>query len=88
MHAPYSPESSSAAQGDDSSAGRQPVVRRNSSRMAVDALAGAISGCISRIVVGPLDVIKIRFQVRTAFTAPPMGHGQEHYPPSPLTMHA
>ena len=86
MHAPYSPESSSAARGDDdSSAGRQPVVRRNSSRMAVDALAGAISGCISRIVVGPLDVIKIRFQVRTAFTAHPMGHGQEHYPPSHLT---
>lgn len=34
--------------------------------MAVDALAGAISGCISRIVVGPLDVIKIRFQVQMA----------------------
>lgn len=32
--------------------------------MLVDALAGAISGCISRVVVGPLDVIKIRFQVQ------------------------
>lgn len=30
----------------------------------VDAIAGAISGCISRFVVGPLDVIKIRFQIQ------------------------
>lgn len=29
-----------------------------------DALAGAIAGCISRVIVGPLDVIKIRFQVQ------------------------
>ena len=29
-------------------------------RMMVDAMAGALSGCISRVVVGPLDVIKIR----------------------------
>ncbi|GAX72706.1 hypothetical protein CEUSTIGMA_g162.t1 [Chlamydomonas eustigma] len=33
-------------------------------RMIIDAIAGAISGCISRIAVGPLDVIKIRFQVQ------------------------
>ena len=38
-----------------------PTVSRKT-RMMIDALAGAISGCISRIVVGPLDVIKIRFQ--------------------------
>ena len=54
----------------------------------MDALAGAISGCISRIVVGPLDVIKIRFQVQTV-TAPLMGHGQKlHCPLSDPTMHA
>jgi solute carrier family 25 thiamine pyrophosphate transporter 19 len=32
--------------------------------MAVDAAAGAMAGCVSRVVVGPLDVIKIRFQVQ------------------------
>lgn len=36
----------------------------NSVRMVVDALAGALSGCVARVVVGPLDVIKIRFQVQ------------------------
>ena len=30
----------------------------------VDATAGAIAGCAARFVVGPLDVIKIRFQVQ------------------------
>ncbi|CAD7695346.1 unnamed protein product [Ostreobium quekettii] len=30
----------------------------------VHAVAGAIAGCVSRFVVGPLDVIKIRFQVQ------------------------
>jgi solute carrier family 25 (mitochondrial thiamine pyrophosphate transporter), member 19 len=34
------------------------------SRIALDAAAGALAGCISRFVVGPLDVIKIRFQVQ------------------------
>jgi hypothetical protein len=33
-------------------------------RALVDTLAGAISGGISRTVTSPLDVIKIRFQVR------------------------
>mmetsp|Transcript_24736 Transcript_24736/g.53952 ORF Transcript_24736/g.53952 Transcript_24736/m.53952 type:complete len:375 (+) Transcript_24736:90-1214(+) len=33
-------------------------------RMAVDATAGALAGCIARFLVGPLDVIKIRFQVQ------------------------
>ena len=32
-------------------------------RALIDAAAGAISGCISRSVTSPLDVIKIRFQV-------------------------
>ena len=40
-----------------------PVPMGRRTRMLIDALAGAISGCISRVVVGPLDVIKIRFQV-------------------------
>lgn len=33
-------------------------------RVVVDAAAGAIAGCIARFIVGPLDVIKIRFQVQ------------------------
>jgi hypothetical protein len=28
--------------------------------MVIDAIAGSISGCIARVVVGPLDVVKIR----------------------------
>ena len=28
------------------------------------AVAGAISGCVARFVIGPLDVLKIRFQVQ------------------------
>ncbi|MEW5301922.1 MAG: hypothetical protein WDW36_004746 [Sanguina aurantia] len=33
-------------------------------RMLLDALAGSIAGAISRVCIGPLDVIKIRFQVQ------------------------
>ncbi|RZR74030.1 hypothetical protein BHM03_00031352 [Ensete ventricosum] len=33
-------------------------------RALIDSLAGAVSGGISRTVTSPLDVIKIRFQVR------------------------
>lgn len=33
-------------------------------RALIDATAGAISGGISRTVTSPLDVIKIRFQVK------------------------
>lgn len=33
-------------------------------RAVIDASAGAVAGAISRMVTSPLDVIKIRFQVR------------------------
>lgn len=33
-------------------------------RALIDSSAGAISGAISRTVTSPLDVIKIRFQVK------------------------
>ncbi|PNH02737.1 putative mitochondrial thiamine pyrophosphate carrier [Tetrabaena socialis] len=41
-------------------------------RMLIDASAGAIAGCIARFITGPLDVIKIRFQVQLE---PIMGAG-------------
>lgn len=53
----------SALVGDDKSP-------KNFKRIAVDATAGAIAGCIARFVVGPLDVIKIRFQVQLEPLAP------------------
>jgi hypothetical protein len=31
-------------------------------RAVLDAAAGAAAGCVARFVVGPLDVLKIRFQ--------------------------
>ena len=34
------------------------------SRAAADAVAGAVSGAVARVVIGPLDVLKIRFQVQ------------------------
>jgi solute carrier family 25 thiamine pyrophosphate transporter 19 len=33
-------------------------------RMLLDALAGAAAGCINRVVVAPLDLVKIRLQVQ------------------------
>lgn len=33
-------------------------------RVVLDAAAGALAGAISRFIVGPLDVVKIRFQVQ------------------------
>lgn len=33
-------------------------------RVLIDATAGAVSGAVSRTVTSPLDVIKIRFQVK------------------------
>lgn len=33
-------------------------------RVVIDATAGALAGLISRFIVSPLDVIKIRFQVQ------------------------
>lgn len=44
-------------------------------RAVLDAASGATAGCVARFVVGPLDVVKIRFQVRSAdtmrFPSPP-----------------
>ncbi|GFR40456.1 hypothetical protein Agub_g1014 [Astrephomene gubernaculifera] len=37
---------------------------KDKGRMVIDATAGAIAGCIARVITGPLDVIKIRFQVQ------------------------
>lgn len=37
---------------------------RNVRRAVLDATAGAVAGCVQRLVVAPLDVIKIRFQVQ------------------------
>jgi hypothetical protein len=33
-------------------------------RAGLDAIAGALAGAVSRVVVGPLDVVKIRMQVQ------------------------
>lgn len=40
------------------------AAKQAKSNPVVDATAGAIAGCAARFVVGPLDVIKIRFQVQ------------------------
>lgn len=37
---------------------------RQQGRVFIDACSGALAGCLSRFLVGPLDVIKIRFQVQ------------------------
>ena len=40
------------------------AVKQAKSNPVVDATAGAIAGSAARFAVGPLDVIKIRFQVQ------------------------
>lgn len=41
---------------------QHPEVSRK--RAGLDATAGALAGAVSRLVVGPLDVVKIRMQVQ------------------------
>jgi hypothetical protein len=41
-----------------------PVTLPKQQRMLLDALAGAAAGCISRVIVAPLDLVKIRLQVQ------------------------
>lgn len=40
------------------------AVQKHQGEAVVSAVAGAISGAVSRFLVGPLDVMKIRFQVQ------------------------
>ncbi|XP_010921795.1 mitochondrial thiamine diphosphate carrier 2 [Elaeis guineensis] len=54
-------------------------------RALIDALAGAISGGISRTVTSPLDVIKIRFQVQLEPTSQWALLQRELYGPSKYT---
>lgn len=59
MHTPSSSaDESSSHHGGGGGAGKP------KGRVLIDAAAGAIAGCIARFCVGPLDVIKIRFQVQ------------------------
>jgi solute carrier family 25 thiamine pyrophosphate transporter 19 len=43
---------------------KEPGRETKKSRITLDATAGALAGCIARFIVGPLDVVKIRFQVQ------------------------
>ena len=52
--------SSDAAAGGDGAAAALPKRQR----MLLDAVAGAAAGCVSRVVVAPLDLVKIRLQVQ------------------------
>nr|GMD90979.1 mitochondrial thiamine diphosphate carrier 2-like [Ipomoea batatas] len=55
-------------------------------RVFVDATAGAFSGCISRTMTSPLDVIKIRFQVQFEPTSKwPLLHKSVYHQPSKYT---
>lgn len=36
----------------------------------IPAIAGAIAGCTSRMIIAPLDVVKIRYQVQFANKGP------------------
>ena len=44
--------------------GPAPQQRKEKHRAALDAVAGGLAGALARVVVGPLDVLKIRFQVQ------------------------
>ena len=43
---------------------QQTVERVKQRSPVIDALAGAVAGAVSRFAIGPLDVLKIRFQVQ------------------------
>ncbi|KAL7123829.1 hypothetical protein ABFS83_14G009000 [Erythranthe nasuta] len=54
-------------------------------RASIDATAGAISGAVSRTIVSPLDVIKIRFQVQLEPTTQWLSFHKNAYSPSKYT---
>ena len=49
------------------------------SRAGADAVAGGLAGSVSRFVVGPLDVVKIRLQVQLEPVAEAVKGGQGKY---------
>jgi hypothetical protein len=50
------------AAGDDGGAGGGGLSKQQ--RVLLDAFAGAAAGCMSRVIVAPLDLVKIRLQVQ------------------------